>query len=55
VLGGFNLIEAADLEEATRIAVQNFPWASVGCIEVRPVRDIGKVAERVGKGRKAQG
>ena len=55
VMGGFNLIEAADLEEATRIAVQNFPWASVGCIEVRPVRDIGKVAERVGKGRKAQG
>ncbi len=48
VLGGFNLIEAADMAEATRMAVENFPWASVGCIEVRPVRDIGAVAERVG-------
>src|SRR5918992_1472208 len=39
VLGGFNLIEAADMEEAVRIAA-HFPWAETGCVEVRPVRDI---------------
>ena len=29
VLGGFNLIEAADMDEAVRIAAQ-FPWADSG-------------------------
>ena len=48
VLGGFNLIEAADMEEAVRIAA-TFPWASTGCVEVRPVRDIGAVRERVNR------
>jgi len=47
VLGGFNIIEAEDIDEATRIAAAAFPWSSVGCIEVRPVRDIGTVRERV--------
>jgi hypothetical protein len=47
VLAGFNLIEAEDMDEAVRIAAQ-FPWASTGCVEVRPVRDIGAVRERVG-------
>ena len=47
VLGGFNLIEAADIDEAVRIASE-FPWARMGCIEVRPVRDIAKVRQRVG-------
>jgi hypothetical protein len=47
VLGGFNLIEAENMEEAVRIASE-FPWAATGCIEVRPVRDINAVAERVG-------
>jgi hypothetical protein len=47
VLGGFNLIEAKDMEEAVRIAAE-FPWASTGCVEVRPVRDIGAVRQRVG-------
>ena len=42
VLGGFNLIEAPDMEEAIRIAAQ-FPWARTGCVEVRPVRDIEAV------------
>lgn len=46
ILGGFNLIEAENIEEATRIAVA-FPWASTGCVEVRPVRDIGSVRRRV--------
>lgn len=47
ILGGFNLIEADSMEEAVRMAAE-FPWAQVGCIEVRPVRDVAKVRERVG-------
>jgi hypothetical protein len=47
VLGGFNLIEASDMEDAVRIAAQ-FPWAQTGCVEIRPVRDIDAVRQRVG-------
>ena len=47
VLGGFNLIEAADMDEALRIAAE-FPWARTGCVEVRAVQDVGAVRERVG-------
>ena len=47
VLGGFNLIEAADLDEAIRIASE-FPWARTGCVEVRAVQDVGAVRQRVG-------
>ena len=47
ILGGFNLIEAVDLDEAVRIASE-FPWAETGSIEVRPVRDIDAVRRRVG-------
>ena len=47
ILGGFNLIEADSMEEAVRMAGE-FPWAKVGCIEVRPVRNVAKVRERVG-------
>ena len=47
VLGGFNLIEARDLDEAVRIAEQ-FPWGRVGCVEVRPVRDLDEERQRVG-------
>ncbi|MGH8156908.1 MAG: YciI family protein [Rhodanobacter sp.] len=46
-LGGFNLIEAADMDEAVRIAAE-FPWARTGCIEIRPVRDLMAVRRRVG-------
>lgn len=46
VLGGFNLIEADSMEEAVKMAA-SFPWANTGCVEVRPVRDIGTVRERV--------
>lgn len=46
VLGGFNLIEARDMDEAVRIASE-FPWAKTGCVEVRPVRDIEAVRRRV--------
>jgi hypothetical protein len=48
VLGGFNLIEASDMEEAVRIAAQ-FPWAETGCIEIRPVQDIAAVRQRVSR------
>lgn len=47
LLAGFNLIEAPDLEAATRIA-EAMPWTSLGCIEVRPVRDMDAVRVRVG-------
>src|SRR5262245_31702430 len=47
VLGGFNLIEAKDMDEAVRIASE-FPWARTGCVEVRPVRDIAAVRRGVG-------
>jgi len=46
-LAGFNLIEAENMEEAVRMASE-FPWATIGSIEVRPVRDIGAVRKRVG-------
>lgn len=39
--------EAADMDEAMRIASE-FPWAQTGCIEIRPVRDMGAVRRRVG-------
>jgi len=38
-LGGFYLIEAADLDEAVRLAAK-IPPARVGSIEVRPVRQL---------------
>lgn len=47
VFAGFNLIEAADMDEAIEIARQ-FPWAQTGHIEIRPVRDMDVVRERVG-------
>jgi hypothetical protein len=47
MLAGFNLIEAEDMDEALRIAAE-FPWAETGCVEVREIRDIGAVRERVG-------
>ena len=46
-LAGFNLIEADSMDEAMQIA-QAFPWARFGSIEVRPVRDMQAVRERVG-------
>lgn len=49
VLAGFNLIEADSLDEAVRIASE-FPWANTGSIEVRPVRDMDAVRQRVDAG-----
>ncbi|HEX7843149.1 MAG TPA: YciI family protein [Kofleriaceae bacterium] len=39
-LGGYYLVEAKDLDEATRIAAR-IPGARLGSIEVRPVMPIG--------------
>jgi hypothetical protein len=39
LLAGFNVIEAADMDEAVRIAAE-FPWVETGCVEVRAVRDF---------------
>ena len=47
LLGGFNLIEARDMDEAIEIA-SGFPWASTGCVEVRAVEDFDAVRRRVG-------
>jgi hypothetical protein len=47
ILAGFNLLEAADMDEAVRIA-SAFPWTSTGSIEIRPVRDMDAVRRRVG-------
>ena len=46
-LAGFNLIEADSMDAAMEIARQ-FPWARFGSIEVRPVRDMQAVRDRVG-------
>ena len=46
-LAGFNLIEAANMEEAVQMAME-FPWTRTGCIELRPIRDFDAVRERVG-------
>ena len=42
-LGGFYLVEAADLDEAISYAAM-IPGARHGCIEVRPVWDYGAAA-----------
>ncbi|MGY1519046.1 YciI family protein [Luteimonas sp. A482] len=47
LLAGFNLVEANSLEDAIRMA-EELPWAQTGCIEVRPVRDVDAVRQRVG-------
>jgi hypothetical protein len=46
VLGGFNIIEADNIDEALRLA-SAFPWAELGCIEVRPLKDIATVRRQV--------
>ncbi len=38
-LGGFYLIEARDLNDAIRVA-SKMPPARLGCIEVRPLREL---------------
>lgn len=52
MLSGFNIIEAESMEEAIEIA-SHFPWAQVGTVEVRPLRDINAVKSNVHSGRSA--
>jgi hypothetical protein len=47
VLGGFNILEADNIDEAMKLA-ENFPWAVTGSIEVRPMKDIASVRRAVG-------
>lgn len=47
VLGGFNIIEAASLDEAIRLA-EEFPWAETGAIEVRPIREMTSLRQGLG-------
>jgi hypothetical protein len=42
-LGGFMLIEARDLNDAIRVA-SNIPPVRLGCIEVRPLRELAAYA-----------
>ncbi|WP_394831037.1 YciI family protein [Pendulispora rubella] len=46
-LGGFNLIEAENMDEAVEIAKQ-FPWSRTGRVEVRPLKDLDDVRRAVG-------
>ncbi|HEX2502015.1 MAG TPA: YciI family protein [Methylomirabilota bacterium] len=43
-LGGFMLIEARDLNDAIRVA-SRIPPLRLGCIEIRPLRDLAGYAE----------
>lgn len=38
-LGGFYMIEARDMNEAIQVATR-IPAARIGCVEVRPVREL---------------
>ena len=40
-VGGFFLVDAKDLNEAIRVA-SKIPSARLGCVEVRPVRELGQ-------------
>ena len=37
-IGGFSVLECADLDEAVRLAAAH-PWAGYGQIEIRPIAD----------------
>ncbi len=52
-LAGFYMIEARDLNEAIQIAAR-IPPASVGSIEVRPIRPIRETASPLTRGPQAQ-
>jgi hypothetical protein len=47
VIAGFNVVEADSIDEAVRMAAE-FPWARLGCVEVRPMLDFDDVRKAVG-------
>ena len=53
-LGGFYLIEAADLNEAIRLAAR-MPPARLGSIEVRPLKEIGPAPAALSNGYAREG
>ena len=46
-LGGYYLIEARDLNEATQVA-SRIPGASLGCVEVRPIAEDERTLQALG-------
>jgi hypothetical protein len=46
VLAGYNIVEAASMDEAVKIAGE-FPWTDIGAIEVRPILELSDMRERV--------
>jgi hypothetical protein len=46
VLGGFNIVEADDIDEAMKLA-EAFPWAESGCLEIRPIREMDEIRRAV--------
>lgn len=51
-LGGFYLIEAGDLNDAIQVA-SRIPAARIGCIEVRPVRQLDLAEAAAGAGNRS--
>ena len=47
MIAGFNVVEAASMDEAVRMAAE-WPWAQTGCVEVRPIVDFDDVRAQVG-------
>jgi hypothetical protein len=47
MIAGFNVVEAASMDEAVRMAAE-FPWAKTGCVEVRPIVDFDDIRVQVG-------
>lgn len=48
-LGGYYLIEAADMEEAIQVAAR-IPGGWIGCVEVRPIADDERTLRALGFG-----
>jgi hypothetical protein len=46
-LGGYYVIEARDLNEATRVAAR-IPGAWIGCVEVRPIAEDERTLRAIG-------
>jgi hypothetical protein len=47
MIAGFNVVEAASMDEAVRMAAE-FPWAKTGSVEVRPIVDFDDIRVQVG-------
>ena len=52
-LGGYFVIDAADLNEAIRVAAR-IPGARIGCVEIRPIADDCRTLSVLGKAASAR-